>query len=298
MARAKDISFIRLPVELLHLGITSAAELVVVALAFAFKDKGLRMSNGQLASLLSMDRRHIPRLVQRLVRKGLLRSSTENGSRVLWFADTKVVSPPDTKMVTNRHQSGDKVTPKLPSPSKTEETEGTEYPPAAPSEEAGAGSLRPQASAKPEVLAVFECWNSHAGPSIDKTDSDTGQVVHIHWHSRKPRLDGTIPLDADTAIRAALKGFGGDDIRAAINNFAAVLLSTETFWTYAWSLSEFFTRREGRAKDSGYKWWRFLPDSFDFEKYRLRRKPNDGLNLDGSTEEEILAALGKQEAEC
>jgi hypothetical protein len=99
--------------------------------------------------------------------------------------------------------------------------------------------------------------------------------------------------DVDAAIRRALEGFNIEDVRGTVQNYAAVLLSDDTFWTYAWSVAEFFTRREGRAKTDGFKWWRFLPGTFDIEKYRCRRQTSEGLNLDGSSEEEVLAAFGE-----
>jgi hypothetical protein len=140
---------------------------------------------------------------------------------------------------------------------------------------------------------VLDCWNTYAGRSIDKPDPDTGETVHVHWHGYRPGADGAIRRDVDAAIRQALEGFDIDDVQAAIENYAAVLLADDTFWTYAWSVTEFFTRREGRAKDDGFKWWRFLPGTFDIEKYRCRRQTGEGLNLDGSSEEEVLAVFGE-----
>ncbi|MCL5280391.1 MAG: hypothetical protein M1376_10850 [Planctomycetes bacterium] len=152
------------------------------------------------------------------------------------------------------------------------------------------------AGGNPDVLAVFTHWNSRAGASINKTDPDNGQEVHIHWLSRKLKPDGGVPTDAATPIRAALQEFDVAEVRAAIDNYAAVLLAEDTFWTYAWSLVEFFTRHEGRAKTDACKWWRFLPGSFDIEKYRSRKESAGAVNLEGAPEDQILAAYGKEPA--
>ncbi len=151
-----------------------------------------------------------------------------------------------------------------------------------------------EAGANPDVLAVFNHWNSRAGTSVDKTDSDTGQPVHVCWPGRRLNPDGSIPPDAATVIRTALKQFTVKEICAAIDNYAAALVGEDTYWTYAWGLYEFFTRREGRALADGYKWWRFLPDGFDIEKYRCRRPADGALNLDGAPEDDVRAALGEE----
>jgi hypothetical protein len=117
------ISYIRVPVHLLRLGLRSAHELALLGLAVGFNGKGVRMSNAELAQLLQMDRRHVPRLIGRLVDREYLRVEDQNGRRIVQPTDTILVPPPDTKVVTPRHQSGDKVTPEVPPPSISEGTE-------------------------------------------------------------------------------------------------------------------------------------------------------------------------------
>lgn len=120
------VTYIRIPVHLLALGLRSAHELALLGLAVGFNGKGIRMSNAELARLLQMDRRHVPRLVGRLVGQKYLRIETRDGRRIIHPTDTILVPPPDTNLVTKWHQSGDEVTPDLPCPSISEVTEGTE----------------------------------------------------------------------------------------------------------------------------------------------------------------------------
>jgi len=114
------ITYIHVPVGLLSLDIRSAHELALLGLAVSFNGNGIRLSNTRLAQLLCTDRRHVPRLIGRLVGRGYLRVENQDGRRIIHATDTILVSPPDTKVVTKRHQNGDKVTPLLPCPSITE----------------------------------------------------------------------------------------------------------------------------------------------------------------------------------
>ena len=92
------ISFIRVPVELLSLGITSAHELLLLALTVNFRERGLRLTNAEIAELFQMDRRHVPRLIGRLRDRGCVRCDVENGLRILRMTDTTLASPPDTTL--------------------------------------------------------------------------------------------------------------------------------------------------------------------------------------------------------
>lgn len=123
---SKGITFIRIPIHLLGLGLRSAHELALLGLAVGFNGQGLRLSNSELARLLQMDRRHVPRLVGRLVGQKYLRIETNDGRRIIHPTDTLLASPPDTNLVTKGHQSGDEVTPDLPCPSITEEPKASE----------------------------------------------------------------------------------------------------------------------------------------------------------------------------
>lgn len=296
---AKDgVTYIRIPAHLLGLGLRSAHELVLLGLAIGFNGKGIRMSNTELARLFGTDRRNIPRLTGRLVDRGFLHVEIRNGRRIIHPTDViltpptdiKVKSPPDINLTTPRHQSNDEVTSDLPYPSTSEGTEREVKSAQSASNPRSPKTAPPKAS---RVIAIIEHWNSHSGRSVEKLNSDTGQTTTARWHGCRLGEDGAVRADVDMAIQPALKDFNPDDIEAAIDNYAKALLNPESFWTHSWSVAEFFTRKEGRAKEDGFKWWRFLPGTFDFEKYRSRKRTGDEVNLNGSTEEEILAAFGE-----
>jgi len=122
----RGVTYIRIPVHLLSLGLRSAHELVLLGLAVGFNGKGLRMSNAELARLLGTDRRNIPRLVGRLVQQKYLRTETRDGRRIIHPTDIILKSPPDFNLTTKCLQSDDEVTSDLPCPSRSEGTEGSE----------------------------------------------------------------------------------------------------------------------------------------------------------------------------
>jgi biotin operon repressor len=122
-----SISYFRIPVELLGLGITSAPELLILSLAAGFGRKGLKMSNASLARLLRVDRTTIIRAINRLKAKGYL-TDASNKPRVrrLVLDSGKVPLPGSgvdaTKVVAKCHQSsGVDATTEL---KEREETEG------------------------------------------------------------------------------------------------------------------------------------------------------------------------------
>ncbi|NLT75177.1 MAG: hypothetical protein GXX98_01535 [Planctomycetes bacterium] len=248
------VTFIRIPVHLLALGLRSAHELALVGLAVGFNGKGVRMSNSELARLLQMDRRHVPRLVGRLVGQKYLRIETRDGRRIIHPTDTILVPPPDTNLVTKWHQSGDEVTPDLPCPSITEVTEGTEK----------RRARRTTKAQDAQVAVVFEHWNTYAGRSVEKPDGKGG-TKGVRWQGHRQ-----LSKDKRIAIQQALRDYRPEDIQAAIDNYATILLGPEYFWTYAWPLTDFLTRGDERHKGAPRKWWQFLPDNFDANRYRRR----------------------------
>lgn len=182
MGKRRGITYIRIPAYLLRLKVRSAHELAALGLAVGFSGSGLRMSNSELARLLQMDRRHVPRLVGRLVDRGYLRVEDEDGRRVIYPTDTILVPPPDAKMVTPRHQNGDKVTPDVPPPSITEVTE---------IELKGAQSVSrsrsPKAKAKPFSPPTVEDVRQYAAEK-GRPDFDAEYFVEHYtlaaWHDK------------------------------------------------------------------------------------------------------------------
>ncbi len=122
-----------------------------------------------------------------------------------------------------------------------------------------------------DFLKIFNHWNSYKGKLIEKNNEK------ITWKSHNLKSDGFIAPEIVKAIKQALSvGYSVEDICSAISNYAKILLGEDFFWTYAWNLAEFLTRGEERHKQAPRKWWKFLPDNFDKERYlsegaRLRR---------------------------
>ena len=139
------------------------------------------------------------------------------------------------------------------------------------------------------VDAVFERWNSYSGRIANKR----GRPVLWIGHRRRP--DGSLSPEIMAAVNSVLANYSVEEINGAITNYAEVLLSPDYFWSCVWSLPEFLTRKQGREKDSPKQFWRFLPDNFNLESYRLFDQPKQSseLNFDGSTEDEITAAFAE-----
>jgi len=123
-----SVTYIRIPVHLLGLGVRSAHELALLGLAVGFNGKGIRLSNAELARLLGADRRNIPRLVGRLVEQGYLWTEIRDGRRMIHPTDIILKSPPDFNFTTKCLQSDDEVTSDLPCPYRSEVTKVTETP--------------------------------------------------------------------------------------------------------------------------------------------------------------------------
>jgi hypothetical protein len=146
--------------------------------------------------------------------------------------------------------------------------------------------------AKPEALSdadvIFDRWNTHAGQSTEK------QGKTITWKGHRRRPDGTLSPEIATAIQRCLAaGYSVEDICAAIDNFALVLLGPEFFWSYPWPLATFLTVADGRGKAGISKWTNFRPDNFIREQYLLKRP--DGAQ--GDSEQDIGKLAGCEPAD-
>jgi len=129
------------------------------------------------------------------------------------------------------------------------------------------------------VKVIFEHWNQYAGQSVEKP-SGQGGTKRIVWKGH--RLLGK---DKRLAIEQALKDYSVEDVCGAIDNFAMVLLGYDYFWSYPWSLHEFFTRGEEKHKAAARKWWAWLPDNFDPERYRRQGAADEVYVRDFTPEE-------------
>lgn len=111
-------------------------------------------------------------------------------------------------------------------------------------------------------LKIFNHWNGYKGCSIWK------QNKKVTWHSHQHRTDGSISPEITKAIKQALGGGHlPEEIKAAIDNYAKVLLGEDYVWSYVWPLSTFLTVKHEKHKNADHKWWQFLPDNFIEENY-------------------------------
>jgi biotin operon repressor len=86
------MNYIRMPVAIYKLPLKGAYELSIFALVYNFKDQGLRMSNGDLATMLSTSRRVVERAIARLRKQGLIiNKNTRKNARCL-VVPTDIVS--------------------------------------------------------------------------------------------------------------------------------------------------------------------------------------------------------------
>lgn len=86
------VTYFRIPVELLGLGITSAPELMILALAAGFGEKGIRLSNNRLAAILHTERRTVVNALRRLRGKGYLVDESEGKQRRKLVASREIIA--------------------------------------------------------------------------------------------------------------------------------------------------------------------------------------------------------------
>ena len=116
------------------------------------------------------------------------------------------------------------------------------------------------------VRQVFDRWNVHAGRQVEKP-GDNGKPEEIRWHSHT--LDkGKVRPAINDAVRRRLKdGYSVEDIGAAIDNFARVLLEPEYRWSYVWTLDQFLTRHQHGDVKGPLQLALFVPDGFEPDKF-------------------------------
>jgi len=108
---------------------------------------------------------------------------------------------------------------------------------------------------------VFDFWNSFKGAKTStKLDPKTKSTIHWHSHNK-------LTYDMKIAIEENLRDYELIEVCEAINNYAKVLISDETFWTYVWPLPTFLTVKYEKRKDAPKKWWQFLPENFVEQNY-------------------------------
>ncbi len=83
---------INIPIELFSLPLKGKYEMVIIALAYSFSDKGLRISNGKLAKVLHTSSRTIERVIARLRKNGFLTDANNVENRRCLKINTDILS--------------------------------------------------------------------------------------------------------------------------------------------------------------------------------------------------------------
>jgi len=119
---------------------------------------------------------------------------------------------------------------------------------------------------KQEVSDIFVLWNSFKGTKNSE----------YKWKTHRK-----LTMDMITAITKNLTNYTADDIMNAISNYAEVVGSPDSYFTYTWTLTDFLTRKEGTTQDSPNKWLRFSEGNFDRSKYHNRNAPGSNISKRG-----------------
>jgi hypothetical protein len=124
-----------------------------------------------------------------------------------------------------------------------------------------------------DIQTIFDYWNLYKGRK--------------GWHGHN-----VISYDTKCVITESLQHYTTEDVCAAIDNYAKILLGGKYFWDHVWSLSSFLSVKHGSTKDSPKKWWQFLPENFVEENY-LSDKPQKPQLEDADQNLEITKKLVK-----
>jgi len=105
--------------------------------------------------------------------------------------------------------------------------------------------------------------------SKDKDNKSSAEIVFDHWNSKKRKgWKSHVELSSEIvdAVRLRLKGYSVADIKAAIDNYALVLLDSRYKWSYAWTLYQFLTRHNPSQRQE-LQLYRWLPNNFHSDDY-------------------------------
>ena len=101
MTKSKGLTHVSTSIELYQLPLRGAYEMAIVGLIHSFKDKGLMMSNGKLATALYTHERTIERVISRLKTNGVIHDiGTGRNDRCL------VLTPDTMSVLGTRHDVG------------------------------------------------------------------------------------------------------------------------------------------------------------------------------------------------
>ena len=105
------------------------------------------------------------------------------------------------------------------------------------------------------IKEIVDYWNSKEGKPWHRCKKITPAVSHILDHE--------------------LDGFDPADIKSAIDNYHTLLTGESYYWTYKWNISRFFSVTDSRRGNNHIKkWWQFLPESFEIERYYDKKVVN------------------------
>ena len=111
---------------------------------------------------------------------------------------------------------------------------------------------------KENTTVIFDKWNFYKGKK--------------KWKSH-PKMS----YEIERAISEQLKHYSGEDLCAAIDNYAKVLLSPDFTWSYAWTLQQFLTRSQPNNRNEK-QLWRFLPNNYHDDDYLTESAKSSRIN--------------------
>lgn len=129
-----------------------------------------------------------------------------------------------------------------------------------------------------KVRIIFDWWNTYKGK---KKSLPIHPKTFVGWRSCK-KLTPQVELAIKNALNEIKNEKKQEDddvflICQAISNYAEILLSEGSWWSYPWSIERFFMVHE-RQGHPEKKWWRFLPANFQKDIYFRLNKPNENID--------------------
>jgi len=234
---------------------TWTEKLLLIEINSLDKGDGCYASNKYLASFLGISGGHVANLLSKLRKLGWIKYIDESNKRRIslndglkcvldnkedWLTELLIEKPSANEMIEHTESINGK------------DESIVEYEEEIPTDVDSTTNEPLPVKKKEAIDIIFQFWNLYGG--------------NKKWKSHKK-----LSHDMIQALTEILSHYSVDDICAAIDNYAKVLLGTEYFWSHSWPLSIFFSVKHGPFKGSPGKWIQFLPDNFIEENYRSDR---------------------------